>query len=194
MARTIAGRQASYTDPAGWSVRYPNTLRLERSRNRYDTVTTEVTIANFAASTGVQQTHSGFRVVPPVAPSGTFPANGIAFRIVNRDGGGENPTRHPAPAMTLASFRPSREPGITRPPRGGAPYNATDGETVPQFHYKQVPPSVHREIEANGYLYDAIVWIGRNADPRLRTQLEQVIESLSFRHIAPGASQLSGAD
>jgi hypothetical protein len=192
--RTVhAVKEASYRDPAGWSVRYPSTLRLERSRNRYDTVTAEVTIANFAASTGVQQTHSGFRVTPPIAPSGTFPTNGIAFRIVTRENGAAHPASRPALPITLASLRPSREPGITRLPHGGAPYNATDGETVPQFHYKGVPSSVHREIDAYGYAYEAIAWIGRNVVPRLRTQLGQVMASLSFRQVKASPSQPSGA-
>jgi hypothetical protein len=174
-------------------VRYPSTLRLERSRNRYDTVTTEVTIANFAASTGVEQTPNGFRVTPPIALSGTFPTSGIAFRIVSRDDGSAQPRSHPSLPITLASFRPSREPGITRLPHGGARYNATDGETVPQFHYKGVPTSVHREIDAYGYAYDAIAWIGQDVAPRLRTQLEHVMASLSFRQAKPSPSQPSGA-
>jgi hypothetical protein len=193
MRTAHAVREASYEDPAGWSVRYPRTLRLERSSNRYDTVTTEVTIANFTASTGVQQTRHGFRVTPPIAPSGTFPANGIAFRIVSRDNGGARPTSSSALPITLASFRPSREPGITRLPYGGAPYNAGDGETVPQFHYKGVPTSVHREIRTHGHIYEAIGWVGYDASPRLRTQLEQVIASLTFRHVKSGPSPLSGA-
>jgi hypothetical protein len=188
-----ASRQTSYRDPAGWSVRYPRTLRLERSHNLYDTVTTEVTIANFAASAGVLQTRSGFRVTPPIAPSGSFPRNGIAFRIVDFDYGGAQSIPNSLLPITLSSFRPSRARRGTRLPHGGAAYNALDGETVARFHYRGVPTSVHREIHAHGHIYEAIAWIGHDASAGLRARLERLIESFRFRTPKLGPSQPSGA-
>jgi hypothetical protein len=59
-ARGVAGR---YNDPAGWSIDYPSTMRVERSNSGAGLATfSEVTIANFIQQTAVRSgpTSSGF--------------------------------------------------------------------------------------------------------------------------------------
>jgi hypothetical protein len=163
-------------------------MRLERSIDgpASEPFVTEVTVASFATGPGVQvrryRNGGGVRVLPPVGPHGTFPSDGVAFRIVNSQG--EAPpmidsvpdSRFP---IELATFRPSRLPH-------GVAYNATTGETTTGSDYNGVPPSVERAIQANDGRYAAIVWIGRNASPRLRAMLQRVVASLSFPRLHPG--------
>jgi hypothetical protein len=60
------------------------------------------------------------------------------------------------------------------------------GETVADFRYLGVPPSIARSIEADGAEYSAVVWIGHDASPRLRAALGRVVASLSFPRLEPG--------
>ena len=54
----------------------------------------------------------------------------------------------------------------------------------PEAH---APLSVWRSIHANGQQYRAIAWIAPDADERLRSQLAEVVASLSFPPLSPGA-------
>jgi len=106
-ATACSGSRASasggrYVDPLGWSLRYPRGMYLERSHASLRIDVSEVTVASFAMRRAV---HSGstatggwLHVDPPRDHHGRFPADGVAFRILRREGG-------PAPDVELPESR-----------------------------------------------------------------------------------------
>jgi hypothetical protein len=127
-----------------------------------------LTVASFEPRTAVVSGRSGdtafIRVDPPLDAQGAFPSDGVAFRILRREGGPapnlELPeTRFP---LRLASFEPSQAYPGTKP----------------------VP--VERTVVANGRSYLALAWIGERAPAELRRALERVVSSLSFPRLRPG--------
>src|SRR5438105_4358369 len=89
--RRAAGGRPRYVDPMGWSLEYPPTMYLESSGAQLRISVAEVTVASFppakAVSSGSTPTSSWLRVDPPLDAQGVFPADGVAFRIVNMEGG-----------------------------------------------------------------------------------------------------------
>ncbi len=163
-----AGQDRRYEDPAGWSLEYPESMVLERSGARLRVTVSEVTVASFEPRTAVASGRSGdtawIRVDRPLDAQGEFPSDGIAFRIVRREGGPlPNPelpeTRFP---LRLATFQPSGE------------YPGTK------------PRPAQRTVVANGRTYLALAWIGESASPELRAALERIVSSLSFPRLRPG--------
>lgn len=166
--RSGGSHERHYRDPAGWSLAYPRTMFLERSGARLRVTFSEVTVASFEPRRAVVSGRTGdtawIRVDPPRDARGEFPSEGVAFRIVRREGG-------PAPILDspearfplrLAAFEPS---------------NAYPG-TQPQ--------PLERTVVANGRTYTAQAWIGESAAPELRAALERVVSSLSFPRLRPG--------
>src|ERR671935_1547868 len=101
-ASGASGRGGRYVDPLGWSLRYPRGMHLERSHASLRIDVWEVTVASFAMRRAV---HSGstanggwLRFDPPRDRRGRFPADGVAFRILRREGG-------PAPVVELPESR-----------------------------------------------------------------------------------------
>src|SRR5437867_1613546 len=97
-APAAATGERRYVDRLGWSFAYPPTMQLERSQASLRIDVSEVTAANFAMRPAV---HSGstangawLRVDPPRNRHAAFPADGVAFRIMRREGG-------PAPDVEL---------------------------------------------------------------------------------------------
>jgi hypothetical protein len=81
-----------YVDPAGWTLRYPSTMHLERSTSGPGLATfTEITVASFAQQRAVRsgRTRDGGYVTvrPPLDPQDRFPLDGVAFRMFVIDGG-----------------------------------------------------------------------------------------------------------
>src|SRR5919204_1091663 len=101
-ASHASGRGGRYVDPLGWSLRYPCGMHLEHSHASLRIEVDEVTVASFAMRRAV---HSGstanggwLRVDPPRDRHDRFPADGVAFRILRREGG-------PAPVVELPESR-----------------------------------------------------------------------------------------
>jgi hypothetical protein len=164
-----------YRDPAGWSLRYPAGMRLERSEfdNLWVSVH-EVTVANFtprrAVRSGSNPHRTWFTVDPPEPKDGPFPADGIAFRFVRREGGPPVPIRDDRESrfpLRLSAFEPD-------------PYAIGR------------PRPLLKAIYAGGQGYAVYAWTGPDASPRDRGALEAVVASLAFPHLKPGTLAGSG--
>ncbi len=167
-ARSSDAQVQRYRDPGGWSLTYPESMFLERSSARLRVTISEVTVASFAPQPAVVSGRTGetawIRVDPPLDAQGTFPADGVAFRIVRREGGplpilDAPETRFP---LRLATFEPSSW------------YSGTE------------PRPVEQTVVAAGRTYTAQAWIGQQAPSELRSALERVVSSLSFPRLRPG--------
>jgi len=177
-ARAAVGGLRRYSAPAGWSITYPRAWRLERSSSAADLVAySEFTIANFAQQRAVHVTRTGadtsLVVGPPLDPSGRFPADGVAFRIFQVQGG------PPAPPGVTPDSRFPIELSRFRPPRT-TDFPGWEGQG------SGVPSSVDLQVDADGEQYTAVVLIGQRASPRLRAELAHAVASLSVPPLRPG--------
>jgi hypothetical protein len=157
-----------YVDRLGWLVVYPPTMQLERSQASLRIDVSEVTVANFAMRRAVRSgaTANGawLRVDPPRDRQGAFPADGVAFRIVRREGG-------PAPDVERPESRfPIR---LSTFGRGSMYPNTT-------------PRPIGRTVVADGRDYVAQAWIGPKASTRERAALQRAVASLSFPRLRVG--------
>ena len=163
VASLSRGDAELYVDPAGWSLTYPPVMRLERSEWTGRYALWQVTIASFPQRTAVGPSGS---VDPPLDLHGQFPPGAVAFRMLLQEAPGRFfalegvESRFP---IALDTFAPAEHPD------------------------ERAPPSVWRSIHANGQHYRASVWIAPDADERLRSQLAEVVGSLSFPSLSPGA-------
>ena len=167
-ARASEAQERHYRDPAGWSLTYPVSMFLERSGAQLRVTVSEVTVASFEPRTAVVSGRSGdtawIRVGRPLDGQGAFPADGVAFRILRREGG-------PAPNLDLPETR--------------SPLRLASFE--PSGAYPGTKPlPLERTMVANGRTYLAQAWIGERASAELRASLEQVVSSLSFPRLRPG--------
>jgi hypothetical protein len=166
-----ATQERHYTDPAGWSLTYPESMFLERSEARLRRSVFEVTIVSFAPRTAVTswQTSSGagWRVDPPLDAQGEFPSGAVAFRILRLVGGPLGSLESPESdfPLQLASF------------------------TASSVHYPGTsPPPLVYEVVAGGSSYSALAWIGESVPLELRAALERVVSSVSFPPLQPGTT------
>lgn len=158
-------QQVRYLDPAGWSLRYPSSFHRESAPSF-----SELTVASFPLRRP-KATHGPYApLLLPLDPSGHFPKDGVALTLQPLGQGGPGPlitvpdSRFPIPLNTF-SLR-----GLPKSWRAfGLPY--------PRF----------RGIEADGVEYGAQVWIGRAARQRLRSELAQMVSSIAFPRLRPGA-------
>jgi len=166
--RSSEAQERHYRDPAGWSLAYPESMVLERSGARLRVTVSEVTVASFEPRTAVVSGRSGdtawIRVDRPLDAQGAFPANGVAFRILRREGG-------PAPNLDLPE---------TRFPLRLASFEPSDAYPGTE------PPPLERTVVAGGRSFAAEAWIGEAASPELRASLARVVSSLSFPRLRPG--------
>jgi hypothetical protein len=160
-----------YTDTLGWSLSYPSGMHLERSQSpRYIGLDVdEVTVASFPLRDPIRTNSRGrsasMRIEAPRDPSGRFPANGIALRIMRSEGG-------PGPNVALPESRfPLRLSSLGR----GSMYSNTS------------PPATGRTVVADGRNYVAQAWIGADASAAQRAALAQMIASISFPRLRVGA-------
>jgi hypothetical protein len=185
-ARVVSSRPVvivRYVDPAGWSLSYPSTMQLEHSSSGPGlAMFSEVTVANFpqqrAVHTGRTRDGGYVSIHPPLDPSGRFPSDGVAFRMLLVNGG-------PAPDLTVADSRfPVRLATFSRPQH----------EEYPARDYSElgVPGDRDRPIQADGQQYYATALIGPRASPSAREALEQVIASLAFPRLRPGTTVGAG--
>jgi hypothetical protein len=157
-----------YTDPAGWSVQVPSGMHVERSHAELRISVSEVTIASFAPRTAVRTggtpSSSWLRVDPPADEHGRFRSDEVAFRLVRQEGG-------PAPDFEAAE---------THFPLDIAGFGPTSE------YPKMTPRPRMRRVVADGLVYWAYVWIGRDASSERRSALARVVSSLAFPRVRPG--------
>ncbi len=164
------GAAHRYVDPLGWSLRYPSRMYVERSQSpRYIRLDRfDVTVASFQLRDPIRAgstTRSGWmRIDPPRDPHGSFPANGIAFRVMRSEGG-------PGPNVDVPESRfPLRLASFGR----GSMYPDT------------IPRAIGRTVVADGRNYLAQAWIGPKASAADRATLAQVVASLAFPRLRVG--------
>jgi hypothetical protein len=148
----------------GWSIAYPRAMRLERSAWTGHLALSEVTVASFSMCTAVGPTG---HLNPPLDVHGRFPPAAVALRLLLQEGWPGHMAaalEHPESRFPIAldTFAPSQHPD------------------------KDAPRSIWRSVDANGQQYRAIAWIATDAPQMLRSQLAQVIGSLSFPPLSPG--------
>jgi hypothetical protein len=187
-APVAASSAYRYNASAGWSLTYPRSMHLEHSS--VPTFVSEVTIASFRAGRGILQWsdrsadgtgNGGIRILPPTDPTGRFPSNGVAFRLIRDEDAPPVPVSLARPSqlpLRLTSFQRSQlSPGFR--------FNAATGETTTGSGYAAMPRSVERSVTANGSRYIAVAWIGAWATSNMRTLLMKLIASVSFSHRQP---------
>jgi hypothetical protein len=178
-----AGRQVGavsterYTDSAGWSLSYPRAMQLERSSSGPGLATfSEVTIASFseqrAVHTGRTRDGGYVGVRPPLDRDGTFPANGVAFRMLLVQGG-----------LGPEIFVPD-----TRFPLKLSSFGAPQSTEFPKADYRKdgVPAARSLTIQADGQQITASVLIGHDASSQLRATITQIIASVAFPRLHAG--------
>jgi hypothetical protein len=153
----------TYVDPAGWSIMYPSAMQLEQSARAGRFALSEVTIASFSMRTAVGPTG---HLNPPLDARGRFPSAAVAFRLLRQDWPGQKAAalEHPESRfpITLEMFAPSKHPD------------------------RDAPAAIWRSVDANGQHYRAIAWLAPDAPQTVRSQLAEVIGSLSFLSPRPG--------
>jgi len=167
---SVGSAARHYEDSLGWSIAYPSALHLEHARSPgfINLLVNEVTVANFPMRSPIRAGHTKtsawMRVEAPRDRQGSFPANGIAFRVSRQEGG-------PAPDLELAeSHFPLRLSTFHR--------STNFGPTK--------PPALERVVVADGGTFTADAWIGAKASAGERATLERVIGSLSFPRLHAG--------
>jgi hypothetical protein len=167
-ALAVAGGAAGYTDPAGWSVQVPAGMHVERSRAHLRISVSEVTIASFVPRTAVRthSTESGgwLRVDPPADARRRFGSDDVAFRMVSQEGG-------PVPDFEA--------------PESRFPLDLRRFATTAEYPNTAPRPRMLRVV-ADGRVYWAYVWIGRDASAERRAALARIVSSLAFPRLRPG--------
>jgi hypothetical protein len=142
----------------GWSLAYPQWMKLDRSERQGRS--TAVTLASF----DIAQGSSGDERVPPLDRRGTFPGDGVAFRMF----------------LQLMAPGPDLEA-----PESCFPISMESFEAAPDLALGGPIPAA-RFVTANGRSYRALVWVGAGVAESHRRELGEVIGSLAFPHLHPG--------
>ena len=123
----------------------------------------EATVASFPLLSPISAqegpSSASMHIDAPRDPANTFPADGVAFRVLRQEGGPPvlkkaRETRFP---LRLATFRRHKGYG------------------------SQTPQPVGRTVNVDGQRYLAEAWIGPRASRTARAKLARVVSSLSFR-------------
>lgn len=159
-----------YDSSKGWSLRYPSGMHVEHSSgNGISYGVDEVTFASFRPRHGVLVRNipdgESIRTVPARALSGTFPARGIAVRVLWQAGPGlvqQHVTHLP---LRLSSFRPASS------------FRFYD------FYAGTRPQPLQHLLQAKnwGQRYFVQVWIGPKASARQRALLGRIVSSIAVR-------------
>ena len=175
---TSPGVVGHYTNPAGWSISYPATLRLTRSKPAGGLQRlAQITLTSFVASRplrgspppGSRLNLASMPFYLPLDAGGKFPADGVALILQPSLAGVLGPdSRFP---ITIGSF--------------GAPKIDVFFSRA-KYEKAAIPRSRSRAVVAYGEELTATVLIGRNASPALRRELANTIASLSFPRLHPG--------
>ena len=166
----------TYSDPGGWSIRYPATMHLERSGRTCDQPRlkfTEMTLATFTPRPPVQSRTDklgGLTLIrQPADSQGRFPRDAVALRILCSLTPMPEAETSTLP-LTLASFK---APSLT----GAVSLHIAPRETA--ILRKTMPIELSRVIHVRGRTYQAEVLIGRDAPARTRKVLAAVIASFA---------------
>lgn len=161
--RSVSGDR-HYVDAYGWSLSYPRTMHLERSQFSGEITVAQVTLASFPVTnpihSGQTVSSSWMRVSPPTSSNGSFPATGVAIRVLRQEGG-------PGPDLELPE---SRFPLRLRTFGASSEYPHT------------TPPALERTVTADGRNYTVQAWIGSKTPLAARSQLARIVSSLQFPH------------
>jgi hypothetical protein len=152
-----------YRDSAGWTVAYPRAFRVEHSATHGDlTDFDEVTVGSFSMPRAIHISRSSTRILPPRTSSGTFPPDGIAFRVLRVFGG-------PGPLVVSAeSHFPLR---------------------LSSFHRSVASPRIRTKVVvADGGAYYLTAWIAPKADRSRQRQLERLVASMAFPRLHAGGT------
>ncbi len=159
-----------YVAGDGWSLSYPTTMHLEQSAGVLRISLSEVTVASFPLRKAVRSGPTGdggvwLRIDPPQPPSGGFPVDGVAFRMLRREGG-------PGPDLELPETR--------------FPVRLRSFRRATAWYGKGRPRPLERTVVAGGRNYVALAWIGSHAPPARRAELARIVASLAFPALRPG--------
>jgi hypothetical protein len=138
-----------------------------------------VTIASFVPRAGISvrssNTGGELRVLPPLDRDGSFPADGVAFRVVYQSGLPPLPASPSAThlPLTAAAMKLSSGPAQQL-------FNATTGEVYHSGRYFGAPRSRAQIVRAADQQYDVVVWIGPHASQSSRTAMTHMVQSLRF--------------
>jgi hypothetical protein len=164
-----AGLRQQYNSSKGWSTRYPHGMHVEHSAGSGISYgVDEVTFASFHSRHGVlvhrMQNGETIRTVSARALSGSFPARGIAVRVLWQ--AGPSFVQQPATQLPLrlSSFRPA------------------DSFLFYDFYPGTRPrPLQHLLVSNWGQRYFVQVWIGPRASARQRALLGRIVSSIAVR-------------
>jgi len=156
----VTGRGGVFTDPRfGWMVRYPKGLLVRHISAQYRWSLNGVRITNFVPDLGHPMGDE-----PESGWLRSFPATGVAAQIWYLGGpAGATPSRSSRFPLHPSSF--SR----IRPYAGGSE-----------------PAPLYRGFTADGFAFNAAVWIGRDASQAARHAVWSVIRSLRFPSLRAG--------
>ena len=152
-----AGR---YVDPGfGWSIRYPAGVVVQHFRNRGRSVAEGVRITTFEPDLSAAS-----QGIPVMGWLRDFPSDGVAVQIWILQG-----------PFGMPLLRDSRLPLHPSTFQRSRPYV---GGSEPAPHY--------RSFQADGFAFDAAVWIGPEASNPAKSSAWAIIRSLAFRRLRAG--------
>jgi hypothetical protein len=161
-----AGALHPYHSSLGWSLQYPNGMHVEHAgASGISYYIDEVTFSTFHSLPGVLRSVGSqgetIRPMPPRISPETFPAHGIALRVLRLET--LRVFQQPATLLPLhlSSFR-----------AGGRPF----GDWYPGTHPR---PLQHFLVSKSGQRFFVQVWIGPKASARQRARLARIVASLA---------------
>lgn len=166
--------QVVYTDRQGWTLTYPDDLKLEQSALLLPGFGGgEVTVASFEPETAytIVVSPGGGSITGIRAPAnrdGVFPDDGVALRIVAAGG-----CACPVPIFIDIG-----------PPETRFPLRVAD--LSPSLYFHQPVTPLVRRIYANGLSYTVELWVGPSAEGAAVDRLDAVLGSLRFPPLEQG--------
>jgi hypothetical protein len=155
-----------YTSPLGWSIRFPRGMHVEHAAaSGISFGVNEATFASFRSRHGVQRrvtpNSETIRELPPRSGVGSFPAHGIAVRVLWLETLAGIPSAESRLPLRLSSFKVG---GLLR-------------QWYPGTH----PRPLQHVLQSKGQRYFIQVWIGPKASAQQRALLARMIASISVR-------------
>lgn len=164
---TSAPSMSHYQSSLGSSIRFPPGMHVEHSAaGGISFAVSEATVANFPLRHGVQRhqtpTSLTIREVPPRALHGSFPAHGIAVRV-----------------LWLQTLGPIPSSGATHPPLRLNTFQRAGGN----WYSGTRPRPLQQKLALKGRTYYVQVWLGPKASAGQHSRLEQIVASISSRGV-----------
>ena len=164
-AQTPSGLR-QYASPLGWSIQFPRGIHVDHAAaGGISFAVNEATFASFRSRHGVQRrvtpNSETIRELPPRSAVGSFPANGIAVRVLWLQ------TLHRTP------------PGTTRLPLRLSTFRV--GGSLRDWYPGTHPRPLQHVLLSKGQSYHVQVWIGPKASAHQHALLARMIASISVR-------------